>query len=316
MKKHSLLAAIAALSIASLAGAQPPERFFDLPKFKSAPVLDGDRFTVPDEWANALEFTCSPSQILADGAEFGWRDIEQQASEVSANQLNVGENEDASVGRTDADFSSHIWQAWDDDALYYITEVRDNVHDVEGGGEARAWWERDSMSLYLDLNNEDYPGGDTTGDYVNLNVVNFMAIPQNSSPLAVCYITTVQGARVDIHDADAIEGFDYGYRAVGDEFGGEADYVIEGRMDWATFLRGGNLFSAPTVGSEMGFTWLAVDPDGEDAYGGQIQCVAWAGGNMSEFANWVFTDTPAGSDNPGSAVESDSWARIKSTFAQ
>jgi hypothetical protein len=314
MKRMTLFAAAAVIGSAALVGAQPPERFFDLPKFSVAPKLDGNRNSVANEWAGALEFGCSPSQILADGAEFGWRDIEQQASEVSANQLNQnGEVEDSAVARTDADFSSTIWQAWDDDALYYIVEARDNFRDTEGGGEARAWWERDSMSLYLDLNNEDHPGGDPTGEYVNLNVVNFMAVPQNSNPLSVCYITTVQGARVDVHDPDAIDGFEYGFRDAGDEFGGDADYVIEAAMPWDTFLRNGNLISAPTVGSEMGFTWLAVDADGESGYGGQIQCVAWAGGNMSEFANWVFSDMPAGPAG-GTAVESDSWARIKATI--
>jgi hypothetical protein len=318
MKKFAILAAIAVLCFATLASAQVPERFFDLPKFTAAPTLDGDRSSVANEWAGALEFNCSPSQILADGAEFGWRDIEQQASEVSANQLNEnGETEQAGEGRTDADFASMIWQAWDDDALYYLTEVSDNVRDTEGGGEARAWWERDSMSLYLDMNNEDHPGGDPTGEYVNLNVVNFMAVPQNSSALSVCYITTVQNARVDVHDADAIEGFDYGFRDAGDEFGdsGEADYVIEGRMEFDTFVRNGNLFASPTVGSEMGFTWLPVDSDGESGYGGQLQCVAWAGGNQSEFANWVFVDTPAGPTD-ATAVEEDSWASIKQTFVQ
>ncbi len=94
MKKFALLAAAAVVGSASLAFAQPPERFFDLPKFTAAPTLDGDRSSVANEWAGALEFTCSPSQILADGAEFGWRDIESQASEVSANQLNEnGETE-------------------------------------------------------------------------------------------------------------------------------------------------------------------------------------------------------------------------------
>ena len=142
-----------------------------------------------------------------------------------------------------------------------------------------------------------------------------MAVPQGSNALSVCFITTVSNARVDVHDADAIEGFDYGFRDAGDEFGdsGDADYVIEGRMEWDTFLRNGNLFAAPTVGSEMGFTWLPIDPDGEDAYGGQIQCVAWAGGNQSEFANWVFVDTPAGPSG-STAVEEDSWGRIKTTI--
>ncbi len=317
MKKLTLLAAIAAFCVTTLAHAQPPVRYFDLPKFTQAPTLDGDRMTVPDEWAGALEFNCSPSQIQQDGQEFGWRNIEQQSSEVSTNQLNEnGETEVAGEGRTDADVSSMIWQAWDDDALYYITEVSDNVRDTEGGGEAHAWWERDSMSLYLDMNNEDHPGGDPTGEYVNLNVVNFMAVPFGANDLSVCYITTVQNQRVNVHDPEAIEGFEYGFRDAGDEFGdeGDADYVIEGRMEWDTFLRNGNLFEAPTAGSEMGFTWLLVDPDGEDAYGGQIQCVAWAGGNQSEFANYVFVDTPAGPS--GTAVEEDSWGRVKATFVQ
>jgi hypothetical protein len=314
MKKVALVVSMLSLCFAGMAFAQPPERFFDLPKFTRPPVLDGDRHTVPGEWDNALEFECSPSQILRDGAEFGWRSIEQQSSEVSANQLVVnGETEDAAVGRTDADYAGVIWQAWDDEGVYYITEVRDNVHDVIGGGVPENWWERDSMSLYLDVNNEDHPGGDPTGEYVNLNIINFMATPPGSTPIAVSIATTVQGVRVFTIEPDAVEGLDYGFREVGDAFGGEADYVIEGKVAFDTLIRGGNLFERPTVGSEMGFTWLGVDPDGEDAYGGQIQCVAWAGGNQSEFANWVFSDIPAG-PGPGTAVESDSWGRIKSTF--
>ena len=317
MKKLALLVAIAALCFTTLASAQPPVRYFNLPKFTQAPTLDGDRATVADEWAGALEFPCSPDQIQLDGQEYGWRNIEQEASEVSTNQLNEnGETEVAGEGRTNADFESVILQAWDDDALYYIAEVSDNIRDTEGGGEARAWWERDSVSLYLDLNNEDHPGGDPTQEFVNLNVVNFMALPFGSHEWSVCLITTVDMARVDVHDPDALAGFEYGFRDAGDEFGdaGDADYVIEGKLPWDTFLRNGNLYEAPTVGSEMGFAWLPIDPDGEDAYGGQIQCVAWAGGNMSEFANYVFVDEQAGPT--GTSVEDDSWGRVKETFVQ
>ena len=267
-------------------------RVFELPKFIHPPVLDGIRS--PGEWDGALELECSPSQVLRDGAEFGWRDIEQQASEVSVNQLVQSEWEDSAEARTDADYASVIWQAWDDDALYYLIEVRDNFRDTEGGGEWANWWERDSISLYLDLNNEDHPGGNPTGEYVNLNVLNFMAVPQNSSEQSVTMWTTVQNQFDTAQDPEELAGFEYGFRDAGDEFGGEADYVIEGKMPWDTYLRTGNLYEKPTVGSEMGFTWLGLDPDGDDAYGGQIQCVARADGNMSEFANWVFVDTPVG----------------------
>ena len=71
--------------------------------------------------------------MQADGAEYGWRDIEAQQSEVSVNQLVQSDGEDAAIARTDADFSSRIWQAWDDDGLWVVTAAADNVHDVEGG---------------------------------------------------------------------------------------------------------------------------------------------------------------------------------------
>ena len=99
MKKLTLLAAIAVFCFSTLTSAQAPVRYFDLPKFTQAPTLDGDRATVADEWAGALEFPCSPSQIQLDGQEYGWRNIEQQSSEVSTNQLNEnGETEVAGEG--------------------------------------------------------------------------------------------------------------------------------------------------------------------------------------------------------------------------
>jgi hypothetical protein len=314
MRKSALITAAIMLAATS-AWAAAPHRFFELPKFTQPPTLDGDRSTVAGEWAGALEFECSPSQILRDGAEFGWRDLQAQSSEVSVNQLVQSADEDAAVARTDADVKSTIWQAWDDDALYYIVEVADNARDVVGGERLESWWERDSMSLYVDLNNED-TGGDTEGSYTGLNIVNFVAAPMNSSPVTVTLETTVQNARQATQDPDAVEGFTYGFRDAGDEFGGidNADYCIEGKMEWDAFMRV-NLNSQPTVGTNMGFSWLLLDPDGDDAYGGQIQCVAWAGGPEAEFADWVFSATKAG-PGAGTPVEQDSWGRVKATFAQ
>ena len=54
------------------------------------------------------------------------------------------------------------------------------------------------------------------------------------------------------------------------------------------------------------------DPDGNDGFGGQIQCWGWAD-NPFDYSTYLFVDTPAG-PGVGSAVESDSWGRIKSTF--
>lgn len=285
---------------------------YQLPKFTQPPVLDGDRFSVADEWANALEQNCSPSQVLKDGRSLGWRNVESQESQVSANQLAQSEGEDAAVARTDGDASATIWQAWDDEAFYYIAEVRDNTRDVTGGESLESWWERDSISLYVDLNNEN-TGGDDFGSYTNLNIVNFVAAPQSSSPVAVTLETTVENARQATQSPSAVAGFTYGFRDAGSEFGGEADYAIEGKMEWDTFLRA-NLNQRPEIGALMGYSWILLDPDGDEGYGGQIQCVAWAT-EAAKYADWIFSDIPAG---PGAALalKDDSWRRIQNTFAR
>ncbi|MBI2505728.1 MAG: hypothetical protein HYW07_21145 [Candidatus Latescibacteria bacterium] len=265
-----------------------------------------------DEWANALEQNCSPSQVRRDGRSLGWRSIENQESQISANQLAQSEGESATIARTDDDASATIWQAWDDEAFYYIAEVRDNTRDVTGGERLESWWERDSMSLYVDLNNEN-TGGDDFGSYTNLNIVNFVAAPQNSSPATVTLETTVENARQATQAPGEVAGFTYGFRNAGPEFGGEADYAIEGRMEWDAFLRT-NLGQRPEVGDLMGYSWILLDPDGDEGYGGQIQCVAWAT-SAAQYADWIFSDTPAG---PGaeSALRDDSWGRVQSTFTR
>jgi hypothetical protein len=275
------------------------------------PVLDGERGAA--EWAGALQLECSPSQILRDGAEFGWRDIEAQQSEVSVNQLVVSEDEDAAIGKTDADYSSQIYQAWDSEALYYIIEVRDNVRDAQGAGEIPTnWWERDSMTLYVDLVNsrEEWGGSGYVYERARMNLLNFVAAPMQSSSGTITWERLIQDERTPTQDPDEIEGLEYGFRDAIDEFGGEADYVIECKVPWETLLKY-NLPEIPTVGSEMGFVWLAPDPDNNEAFGGQIQCYGWAD-NPADYSTWIFTDTPAGGG--ATAVENDSWGNIKSTF--
>ena len=309
MRKLSIVA-IAVFGIVGASFAQG-DRVFDLPKLTQAPVLDG--VIDGDEWAGSLELACSPSQVQEDGANYGWRDIEAQQSEISVNQLVQSDGEDAGIARTDADFNSRIWQAWNDDGLWVVTAAADNVHDVEGGENGWAWWERDSLSLYVDLLNEKEESV-LNGEYTALNIVNFQARPLESSPYTVSWARTVEGARSDEdgNDPDLVEGFLNGYRDAGDEFGGEADYVLEMFIPWENLLRF-NLPAVPVVGSEMGFSWLPPDPDGDDSYGGQLQCWGWAD-DPSNFSTWVMSATPAGPAGGGTAVEADSWGRIKTTF--
>lgn len=276
-------------------------RVFPLPKLTQPPVLDGNRFSVTNEWANALEQECSPSQVLKDGARWGANELAQSAGEAAA------------VAQTDADYSATIWQAWDDDALYYIAEVRDNAHDVTYSGEPTNWWERDSMSLYVDLNNEN-SGGDCCGFYTGLNIVNFVAAPPSSSSVTRTLETTVAGQRQPTTASADLSGFTYGFRDAGNEFGGTADYIIEGKMTWDAFMKG-NLNQKPTVGTKMGYSWLGLDPDGDADYGGQLQCVALAT-NEADFANWFFVDTPAGPDAGSALKQDDAWGRVQATFTR
>ena len=314
--KVKIFAALLALVILGLAASVSgqdivADRTYDLPKFSVAPTLDGDRFTVPDEWDGAFHKECSVSEVIRESAIFGWRDVELQRGEVSAVQLNQSEGEDSAIAKTDDDVMGDFWHAWDDDAFYYIAEVRDNVRDVVGGDVPTNWWERDSISLYADLQNEKI-GGDITGEYVNLNIVNYIAAPMNSSAVTRTLEITVQNTRQASQEAEELEGFEYGFRDAGDEFGGEADYVIEGQFTWDAFIRSGNLPASPVVGTEIGWSWIILDPDNDDAFGGQLLCAGWAS-EAANYATFVMSDIPAGPSG-GTAVEEDSWARIKASF--
>ena len=269
-----------------------PKPVFDLPKFVRPPNLDGVR--EPEEWAGALELETSVSQVLLDGEEFGWRDIGAQYSEISANQLQQSDGEDAAVARPDADLSATIWHAWDDEAFYYIAEVRDNSHDVDSGPgqEPNYWWTRDGLSLYVDLGNSREEGICCRAPYDALNIVNFTADQQDASAETITWERIIDGNRNPTQDPDLIDGMEYGYRFAGDEFGGQADYVIEGRIPWSV-LQQFNLDRQPVENTRFGFSWILLDPDGNDGYGGQLQSWGWAP-DPGAYSTWRFTSHPAG----------------------
>lgn len=266
---------------------------FGLPKFSQPPVLDGIRD--PDEWAGALELECSPSQVLRDAAQFGWRAMESQQSEISANQLVQSATESAREARTDADYSARIWQGWDDEAFYYLAEVRDNFRDVQGAGTPTNWWERDSMTLYVDLANSREEWDSSKGyvyERARLNQINFVAAPMSSSSVTITWERPIPDNRNPTQDPGDIAGMEYGYRSAGGEFGGNADYVIEGKIPWSTLLKH-NLPAVPTVGTALGFMWVSLDPDGDEGYGGQLQC--WGlQDNPADYSTWVLSDESVG----------------------
>jgi len=89
--------------------------------------------------------------------------------------------------------------------------------------------------------------------------------------------------------------------------------VIEGMYPWEVLMRF-NLPAPPTAGSSMGFSWIILDPDGDPGYGGQIQNWGWAD-VPADYSDMIFSNTPAGPGAP-TAVERDTWGRIKATFQE
>ena len=169
------------------------------------------------------------------------------------------------------------------------------------------------MCLYIDMVNsrEEWGGSGYVYERARLNLINFVAAPQASSSVTVTWERLIQDERTPTQDPDEIEGLEYGFADMGDAFGGEEDYVIEGKVPWETLLRY-NLPAVPTVGSEMGLVWLGADPDGDEGFGGQIQCHGWAD-NPADFSTVVFSAALAGS-SVATSVENDSWGAIKASF--
>ena len=309
--------AVLSLCLLAVSATAQPWVIHELPKFTEPPELDGVRGS--DEWANTLHDVCSPSRVRELNEEFGWFDEADQRGVMGYNQLlpsNVGPlgpDEDEDEAGTDADMTDNHWWGWDEDGLYYLHEVRDNFRDIEDGGNVVAWWERDTVSIYLDMLNIRDHGP-------QWNVLAYLATDQDSDSRSTQYLYHDGGGHLWAQEGEAVDGFEYGFRDAGSEFGGDADYVIEGTMPWESLMRW-NLPEAPTAGSVMAVAFIVADPDGNDGLGGQMQCWGIMGGDWAnDAANWVelvYTDTPAGpgSSAPTAAAE-DSWGRIKATFSQ
>jgi hypothetical protein len=291
---------------------------FEVPMATEPPILDG--IMGDDEWKGALMLPCSISQITRDALRHGWTDAANQTTPISYNQLNTTApgGEDAGIGRTDEDASANVYHMWDGDALYAFDAARDNAHDTQqaAGADPAFWWERDSISLYIDLTH----AGDEPGQpYTSMNIINFMAEPQNSSPKTITWERTEAGSRASTQDPSIIRGLKYGYRFYGDDTADPtlessgANYAIEGAYPWEVLMQF-NLPAPPTVGSMLGWSWIILDPDGEEGFGGQIQ--SWGSADVpSTYTDFVFSDRLAGPGAP-TAVERDSWGRIKATFTE
>ena len=268
----------------------------EIPRAAQSPDIDGNRFTSPDEWTGALMLDCSPSRIVQDGEQYGWVNPEWE-SRISVNQLSDGPYDEPGEEGTDGDCSTSIYHMWDDNALYIFVEKRDNYRDIEQLPDADPnwWWERESVSLFIDLIYERQHS--RWGDSAGLNVLNFMAAPQSFGPQTITWEYTNENRENFVtQDPADLAGLEYAYQDRGIDFGGEADQSYEIKIPWAT-LQKFNLPEAPALGTPMGFSWIVLDPDGEEEYGGQLQC--WGHADYPfNYTTMVFSETAAIYDIP------------------
>jgi len=106
------------------------------------PVIDG----VLDEWKD-YAFNDGVWDINRIRHTF-WYD------EGRRNRLTDHGNE----GHPDDDLSARYYVAWDESYLYFGAIVKDNVNDVEApGGEAKAWYMRDSVCYFMEAPRDEAP---------------------------------------------------------------------------------------------------------------------------------------------------------------
>ena len=151
----------------------------------------------------------------------------------------LGPDEDEDEAGTDADMTDNHWWGWDEDGLYYLHEVRDNFRDIEDGGQRlglvgagilcpSTWICSTSATMAR--------SGTCSLTWPRIRTL-------TAGPLSIS--TTTVEATFGAQEGEAVDGFEYGFRDAGSEFGGDADYVIEGTMPWESLMRW-NLPDAPT----------------------------------------------------------------------
>jgi len=220
------------------------------------PVIDG----VLDEWKD-YAFNDGVWDINRIRHTF-WYD------EGRRNRLTDHGNE----GHPDDDLSARYYVAWDESYLYFGAIVKDNVNDVEApGGEAKAWYMRDSVCYFMEAPRDEAPEFFGQGD----NAFCFTA--DATRPSHAAWWRHGSADTTFIEEPIPTEAVDYAFSFE------EANFVLEARVAMAPTLGVSDpRWSPPQIGDMYGLEIVHCDPDG-GPYGGHFMIY----GTGDDDATWA-----------------------------
>ncbi len=227
-----------------------------VPYLEATPVIDGSL----DEWKD-YAFNDGVWDINRIRHTF-WYD------EGRRNRLTDHGNE----GHPDDDLSARYYVAWDETNLYFGASVKDNVNDVEApGGEAKAWYLRDSICFFLEAPRDEAPEFFAQGD----NAFCFTA-DEARPPHAAWWR---HGAAGEAYLEEPIPDGAVDYAMTFDG----ADFVLEARVEMAPTLGASDpRWQSPQIGDLYGLEIVHCDPDG-GPYGGHFMIY----GTGDDDATWA-----------------------------
>ncbi len=204
--------------------------------------------------------------------------------------LNIIEIKPSTIGETngtnwsvvdDNDLTGQAAVAWDDEYLYVMATVKDDVHDV-ASTEGEQWWTRDGVSFFFNLSNDKDGAGWEDGD----NSFTFNADPNYPAGYAVWWRKGLDGGKEEIVTTDVIIQVIF--------TGTDGDYIIEGAIPMGEAGLGGNndFFVPPYEDTTIGFSVLILDADDAGTGGawGQIMSTG-DGDNQANWGNLIFSET-------------------------
>jgi hypothetical protein len=258
--RWALMAGGLALALGAAGRAQAhPNLVAEAARALVPPRVDGDL----EEWRGARWLELAPGDSL-----------------VSGRLGDDGPAEGRGVAGTAADLSGRLALQWDDQWLYLAAQIRDNVHDVEGGDPGR-WFCRDGVALFLDV------PGDRDGPtwFVGDHAFAFTADPALPPEGRWWRHGDQQGRQ---------EGLAPPQTRLGVRLEGSG-YTLEAAIPMAVLSLFTPAFRPPFAGRTLGFMLLVTDPDGgERPFGGQLGY----GGDNDNDASWSRLLLAAGEAGP------------------
>lgn len=208
-------------------------------------------------------------------------------------------------GGTSEDFSFEFYSAWDDNGIYVLFDVTDNIWDIHSVGTGMSYANSDVASLYLDTK-----GGSGTRSDPGWLSYWWRAAPGQGSQDLVRRISqdpanpgsTAHFFGTDVPEALAETTVDPTEVVAG---ASGSNWKLETFVSWDGFTAQDPAFVAPFEGRELGWAFLVIDADGS-GFNGQFFVHGGEGGGDPENASWT-------SLAPGGpvAVETASWGQVK-----